>query len=171
VNNAEIKRPSSERALDISRDTIHVGQRGSWVANLMGTLRTVSNRAKALGIVLIVIVGLFNFHVPHFLIEPATSVGDKSYLLELVFLTNLLGGLAAAAGIYRNGRWGWFLGMVIAGTSFTLYLAQETVGLPGLPKVWLEPSRIVSLVVEVLFVLVAWYQVVRSRERTPVWNR
>jgi hypothetical protein len=59
----------------------------------------------------------------------------------------------------------------MAGTSFTLYLSQETVGLPGLPKVWLEPSRIVSLVVEALFVLVAWYQVIRSRERTPVWSR
>ena len=137
----------------------------------MGTVRTVSNRAKTLGIVLIVIVGLLNFHVPHFLIEPAASVGDGSSLLELVFLSNLLGALAAAVGIYRNGRWGWFLGMVMAGTSFTLYLAQETVGLPGLPKVWLEPSRIVSLVVEALFVHVAWYQVIRSRERTPVWSR
>src|SRR5579859_4076606 len=137
----------------------------------MGTVRTVSNRAKTLGIVLIVIVGLLNFHVPHFLIEPAASVGDRNYLLELVFLSNLLGAIAAAVGICRNGRWGWFLGMLMPGTSFTLYLAQETVGLPGLPKVWLEPSRIVSLVVEALFVHVAWYQVIRSRERTPVWSR
>jgi hypothetical protein len=134
----------------------------------MGTSRSVSNRAKTLGMVLIVIVGLLNFHVPHFLIEPATAAGNGSFLLELVFLANLLGAVTAAVGIYRNRPWGWFLGVVIAGTSFALYLAQETVGLPGLPKVWSEPSRIVSLVVEALFVFVAWHQVVRSRARMPV---
>jgi hypothetical protein len=74
----------------------------------MATLRTISNRAKALGIVLIVIVGFLNFHVPHFLIEPATSVGDGSYLLELVFLTNLLGAPCRCCGHLSE----WSLGLV-----------------------------------------------------------
>jgi len=35
------------------------------------------------------------------------------------------------------------------GVSVVLYVAQETMGLPGLRKRWLEPSRVVSLLVEV----------------------
>jgi hypothetical protein len=78
----------------------------------------------------------------------------------------LLGALAAAAGIYRKRRWGWLLGIVIAGISAALYAAQETVGLPGLPRVWWEPSRIVSLIVEASFAVVAYYQF-QSSTKTP----
>jgi len=38
---------------------------------LMGRLPTVSKRAKWAGIVLIVLIGLLNFHVPQFLLELA----------------------------------------------------------------------------------------------------
>jgi hypothetical protein len=69
----------------------------------------------------------------------------------------LLGAVAAAVGIYRNLRWGWLLGIIIVGVSFVLYLTQETVGLARLPKMWLEPSRIVSLIVEALFVALVRY--------------
>ena len=123
----------------------------------MSTVRTVSKRAKTLGIVLIVLVGLLNFHLPHFLLETTTSFNEATYLLEFVFLVNLLGAVAAAVGIYRNLRWGWLLGIIIVGVSFVLYLTQETVGLPGLPKMWLEPSRIVSLIVEAFFVALVRY--------------
>ena len=34
-------------------------------------------------------------------------------------------------------------------------MAQATVGLPGLPQAWLEPSRIVSVIVELAFVVTA----------------
>jgi hypothetical protein len=44
---------------------------------------------------------------------------------------------------------------VIRMGSFALYLVQETVGLPGLPKAWLEPSRLVALLIELTLVLVA----------------
>jgi hypothetical protein len=54
----------------------------------MGTLTPTLPRAKPLGIVLIVIVGLLNFHIPHFLIESTTHFGPASRLLELVFLAN-----------------------------------------------------------------------------------
>jgi hypothetical protein len=73
--------------------------------------------------------------------------------------------MIAAFGIFRNRRWGWLLGILLASISFVLYLAQETVGLPGLPKVWWEPSRIVSLMVEGFFVVLANSQVVRSRKK------
>lgn len=121
--------------------------------------RPASTRVKALGIALIVVVGLLNFHIPHFLLESARSSGAASYALELVLLANVVGAVVAAVGIYHNRRWGWLLGILIAGISVLLYLAQETVGLPGLPKMWGEPSRILSLIVEALFVVLARAQV------------
>src|SRR5436309_1202503 len=75
----------------------------------MGTEDSVSTTTKTLGIVLIVIVGLLNFHLPHFLLERPTSAGDEAYL-EFVFLANLLGAVIAALAIWRNRRWGWLLG-------------------------------------------------------------
>jgi uncharacterized membrane protein YhdT len=122
---------------------------------MMGRLPTVSKRAKWAGIVLIVLVGLLNFHVPHFLLEAPKDFGAASTLLELVLFVVLLGAVVAAVGIFANLRWGWLLGLLIAALSVVLYLAQETVGLPGLPKNWWEPSRIVSLLVEGLFVVLA----------------
>jgi hypothetical protein len=130
----------------------------------MDTQDSVSTRAKTLGIVLIVLVGLLNFHLPHFLLERAMAVGDEAYL-EFVFLANLLGAGIAAVAIWRNRRWGWVLGVLVVGHSLVLYLAQETVGLPGLAKNWWEPSRIVSFIVETLFILVARNQVVSLGER------
>jgi hypothetical protein len=132
----------------------------------MGTQDSVSTRAKTLGIVLIVTVGLLNFHLPHFLLERAGSAGEAANSLELVFLANLLGAAIAAAAIWGHRRWGWLLGVLVAGLSFVLFLAQETVGLPGLPRNWWEPSRIVALIVEALFVVLAWKQVVSKGQRT-----
>ena len=69
----------------------------------MGTQHSESTRGKTLGIVLIVIVGLLNFHLPHFLLESATPAGDTAYL-ELVFVANLLCATTAAVAIWRNRR-------------------------------------------------------------------
>jgi len=129
-----------------------------------GYSRPVSTRRKALGIALIVIVGLLNFHLPHFLLERSPAAGDTGYL-EAVFLANLLGAVIAALAMWRNRRWGWLLGVMVVGLSFVLYLAQETIGLPGLPGNWWEPSRIVALILEALFVLLARSQIVASRLR------
>ena len=130
----------------------------------MDTQGTVSKRARWAGIVLIVIVGLLNFHLPHFLLEPPKDIGYAAYLLESVLLAYLLGALVAAGAIYRNVRWGWFLGVLIAAVSFVSYIAQETVGLPGLPKNWLEPSRLVSLIVEGSFVVLARHQALTRKK-------
>jgi hypothetical protein len=128
----------------------------------MSTQRSVSTGVKTSGIVLIVFIGLFNFHIPHFLIE-SHKYSFASYMLELALLGNVLGAITAAGGIYRNKRWGWILGILIACISVALWIAQETIGLPGLPKMWFEPSRIVSLSIEALFVIVAYRQL-RSTE-------
>jgi hypothetical protein len=118
----------------------------------------VPKRAKWTGVVLIVIVGLLNFHPPHFLFESANYFGFAERILELGLLANLLGAIAAAIVIYQNQQWGWVLGVIITLISFVLYVAQQTVGLPGLPKAWLEPSRIVSVIVEVAYVVLALRQ-------------
>ncbi len=121
----------------------------------MKTLIVVSKLVKTLGIVLIVIVGLFNFHIPHFLLESKTQFNTAAYILEFALLINALGAIIAAVGIYKNMRWGWILGILISCISVILWIAQETIGLPGLPKMWFEPSRIVSLIIEVVFVALA----------------
>lgn len=118
-------------------------------------MRGTSKLAKASGIALIVVVGLLNFHLPHFLIEPTGNRSYATYLLELGLLANVLGAVIAALGIYLGRRWGWLLGAVVALVSVALYVGQETVGLPGLPKMWLEPSRLLALLVEGLFLALA----------------
>ena len=112
-------------------------------------------KTKTFGGILIVIVGLLNFHIPHFLLEP-NDLSGASRTLELIFAVNVLGAFTAAAGIYGNRRWGWILGVIIAIASVVLYVAQETIGLPGLPQQWLEPSRIVALTIEAIFIVLAY---------------
>lgn len=72
----------------------------------------------------------------------------------------------AAVGIWRDARWGWALGLVIAVVAVGMYLVQHTVDLPGLPKNWAGPSRIVSLTVQALFIVVAVRQL-RHHRGTP----
>lgn len=112
-----------------------------------------------LGIVLIIVVGVLNFHPPHFLLESATTtdtVGAR--LLEVGLLADLVAAVIAAVGVYRGARWGWLLGIAVAAVGAGLYVLQETVGLPGLPTMWWEPSRIVTLAAEITFVIVALRQ-------------
>ena len=101
---------------------------------------------------LIVFVGLLNFHVPHFLLEASTRLDVAAYALALGLSGLVLGALVAVAGIWQDARWGWQLGIVVAGTAIALYVAQETVGLPGLPRAWLEPSRLVALGLDLGFI-------------------
>jgi uncharacterized membrane protein YfcA len=99
------------------------------------------------GISLIVVVGLIH------LINSPEDLQEGSYT-GLLYLANFLGALAAAVGIYRGKRWGWALGLLVAGGAFAGYVISRTVGLPGLPveTEWLEPLGVLSLVVEALFV-------------------
>ena len=99
------------------------------------------------GISLIVVVGLIH------LIDAPEDLEGGSYQ-GFLFLANFLGALVAAAGIYRGNRWGWALGLLVAGGAFVGYVISRTVGLPGLPveEEWLEPLGVLSLIVEILFV-------------------
>jgi uncharacterized membrane protein YfcA len=112
------------------------------------------------GISLIVVVGLIH------LINSPGDLEEGSYT-GLLYLANFLGALAAAAGIYRGKRWGWTLGLLVAGGAFAGYVISRTVGLPGLPveTEWLEPLGVLSLVVEALFVGV--YLAIGRRTNTP----
>jgi len=125
----------------------------------------ISNRTNTFGAVLIVVIGLLNFHVPHFLLEPTMPTGYASRALELGLLSLLIAATIAASGMWRGMRWGWLLGISVAGFCVILYLLQATIGLPGLPRVWWEPSRMISLVLEVLFIFVAWHRLCHDHTR------
>lgn len=110
---------------------------------------------RAFGVVLIVFIGLLNFHVPHFFLESATHLDAAAYGLALGLSVTIVAAVVAAVGIWRDGRWGWLLGLAVVATVVVLYISQETIGLPGLPQNWLEPSRIVAVAVEAAFVALA----------------
>lgn len=95
------------------------------------------------------------------MIETHKNPGNTSSVLEFVLFLNVLCALISAFGIYGNKKWGWYLGIFIVCISFVLWIVQETIGLPGLPKMWFEPSRIVALIIEAGFVIVV-YQAVRK---------
>jgi uncharacterized membrane protein YfcA len=99
------------------------------------------------GISLILVVGLIH------LINSPGDLEEGAYT-GVLYLANFFGALAAAVGIYREKRWGWALGLLVAGGAFAGYVISRTVGLPGLPVEtdWLEPLGVLSLLVEALFV-------------------
>ena len=115
------------------------------------------------GITLIVVVGLIH------LIDAPEDLEEGSYL-GFLFLANFLGALVASVGIYRGNRWGWVLGLLVAGGAFAGYVISRTAGLPGLPAEdeWLEPLGVLSLIVEVLFVGVFLAILVRPESSVTV---
>lgn len=115
------------------------------------------------GITLILVVGLIH------LIDAPEDLEEGSYLGYL-FVANFLGALVASIGIYRGNRWGWVLGLLIAGGAFAGYVVSRTAGLPGLgvEEEWLEPLGVLSLVVEPLFVGVFLAILVRPERSVKV---
>jgi len=113
------------------------------------TSRTAPSVITWTGIALIVITGLIHA------IDAPSSYGDAPYK-GILFVLNALGAIVAAYGIWRGERWGWALGIVVAGGAFVMYVISRTVGLPQLPvDDWGEPIGIASLIVEVAFVVIA----------------
>lgn len=110
-------------------------------------------------IALILVTGAIHF------IDAPGSFGDATYK-GLLFVANGIAATIAAVGIYRGERiWGWGLGLVVAAGALIGYVISRTVGLPGIaPDVWLEPLGILSLLVEVAFVVLF----VLSRRATQV---
>ena len=98
------------------------------------------------GASLIAAVGLIH------LLEAPEELEEATYL-GLLFLANSGGAVVAAIGIYRNYRWGWRLGTLVAGGAFAGYVISRTIGLPEMPvEEWLEPLGVLSLLVEGLFI-------------------
>ena len=114
-------------------------------ATIMTTKPTAIQGAA---ITLILVTGAIHF------IDAPGSFGDATYK-GLLFVANGIAAIVAAIGIYRGERlWGWGLGLLVAGGALLAYVISRTVGLPGLaPDVWLEPLGVLSLLVEVAFVV------------------
>jgi hypothetical protein len=132
---------------------------------------TITMRIRTLGAGLIISVGVLNFHVPHFVLERSASAGAGASWLELVFLAVVLGAFIAAVSIWRTRRWGWQLCVVVVVVALALYVTQESVGLAGLPQNWFEPSRIVSVMFDALFIAAACVYVGSLRSELTVANR
>jgi hypothetical protein len=113
-------------------------------------MTTPSPTVKWLAIAAILGTGLI--HV----VEARDAFGDATYK-GLLFVSNGVGALAAAIGIYRDQRaLGWLLGLLVAGGAILAYIASRTIGLPGLPAepdAWLEPMGVASLLCETVFVI------------------
>ena len=106
-----------------------------------------------IGVVLILINGLVHF------VDAPDSFGDATYL-GLLFVANGIGSVLAATGIaWGSRRWGWGLGLLVAGGALVGYVLSRTVGLPGglTDDIgnWLDPLGVVSIVAEALFVALA----------------
>lgn len=107
---------------------------------------------KWMGIILIVTTGLIHF------IDAPDSLSESG-LKGILFVLNGIGALFAAFGIFRNEKWGWFLGLLIAAGAIFGYIVSRTVGLPGtqVDPNWLETLGILSLLVEGLFILNSYF--------------
>ncbi len=99
------------------------------------------------GLVLIILVGLIHA-------IDAPEYFEKAAYIGVLFVLNVLGALVAAYGIWRGERWGWWLGSLVAGGAFILYLISRSVGLPGFHETeWADPAGLFSLAVEALFIV------------------
>jgi hypothetical protein len=104
------------------------------------TMRGAPGPTRASGIVLIVVIGLLNFHIPHFLIEPARNGSYAAYVLEVGLLANVLGAVIAAVGIYLGHRWGWLLGSSLRPSRWLSTSRRRPWAYPGSPRCGSSPA-------------------------------
>lgn len=79
----------------------------------------------------------------------------------VLFIMSAISALIAAMGIQEGHEvWGWGLASIVAGATLVSYLANVTIGLPGLPaepRAWPEPLALIALLAEGLtLVLAGW---------------
>lgn len=120
----------------------------------MSTLPTTTRCARWAGMALIIMVGLLQLHLAHYLAETASPSHYATYPGPILVAT-MIGAVLAAAAVGRHRRSGWILGISVAGVSWVLYVVQETMGLPGLSQTWWEPTRLLSLLLAGLFIVLA----------------
>lgn len=113
---------------------------------------TTTSKLTWAGLVLMALTGLIH------LVEAPEYFEEERYV-GVLFLVAAAGAVVSMYGIWKDQAWGWLLGIVVAGGSVVAYLASRTVGLPGFREnswsEFLEPSGLFSLVVEILFTIVA----------------
>jgi hypothetical protein len=122
----------------------------------------MNRSSKWIAIGLILVIGIIHFVEAPDQFDDATDKG-------LLFLANGAGALIAAVGIWRDFRWGWLLGVLVAGGAAIAYIISRTVGLPGLPvdPAWFEPLGVVSVIAEVLFLALAGMRVLPRSRSVP----
>ena len=123
--------------------------------------RTAGRNFTWWGVVLIVLTGLVHLVEGPEYLEESTVVG-------VLFFVNMAAAVVSATGIYRGSRWGWGLGVLVAGGALVAYILSRTTGFLGFyDDEWLEPSGIFSWLVEGLFLITAVWM---FRGRTPAHN-
>ncbi|EFW93002.1 hypothetical protein ZOD2009_06584 [Haladaptatus paucihalophilus DX253] len=122
------------------------------------TTATDSNRQSRRHLFVIAGAGLILLTgVIHLVLVPEHL--EETTYLGVLFAVNFVAAAVAAVGIYRNRRWGWWLGVAIAAIAVVLYVARGTVGLPATEaEELLEPMGVLAKAVELLFlgVAMAW---------------
>ena len=108
---------------------------------------------KLAGIFVVLAVGLIHLIAAPDHLEEAPYIG-------VLFLANFAGAIVAGVGLYQNRLWGWWLGALVAGGAFVMFIVSRLVALPGYDEhvgMWIGDSLgdylgIPSLLVEASFV-------------------
>ena len=111
-----------------------------------------SAAVTGIGATLLAVTGLIH------LFEAPEYWGEVRYIGAL-FVVGAVVAIAAAFGILRGERWGWQLGLAVTGGMALAYVLSRTVGIPQFREAsldkFLEPFGLGSLIIEVLFVVLA----------------
>ena len=122
----------------------------------MSDLYVASSRSRdgliVAGAGLVFVAGLIHLALTPEHLEEATYLG-------LLFLADFVGSVVAAFGILRGRRWGWILGAAVTGGAMLAYLADGTVGLPGMEAGnLLEPVGVLAKTLEALFLVLCAFE-------------
>ena len=129
---------------------------------------TIPRRYKLAGTFLVLTVGLIHLTAAPDHLEEAPYIG-------VLFVANFAGAIVAGAGLYKEWLWGWWLGVLVAGGAFVIFIVSRLVALPGYDEhvgMWVGDSLgdylgLPSLIVEGCFVIVAAVAISRFlRSRT-----